>query len=47
MRASITGYLISLVHLFSTSEVFVSLTEALVRTDSSSVFVKKNDIFGT
>lgn len=41
MRASTTGYFISLAHLFPTSEVLLSLIEALVHTASGSVFVGK------
>lgn len=52
MGASMTdvntlGYFISLVHLFPSSEVLLSLIEALMRTANGSVFVKKNYIFGT
>jgi len=46
MRASMTdvntlGYFISCVHLFPTSEVLLSLIEALTHTADSSVFVEK------
>lgn len=52
MGASMTdvntlGFFISFVHLFPSSEVLLSLIEALMHTADGSVFVKKNYIFGT
>lgn len=46
MRASMTdvntlGYFISLVHLFPTFEVLLSLIEALMHRTDGSIFVKK------